>query len=271
MGVGLGLGLSLGRAACGPKVVLESASRPARGDGGSAAGTAWGTGPSTGADERTAVFEVARAYAAALRERDGEAAADRVVAETFELYADLGRAALDAPRERLEASTLLRALMILELRAHSTRAQLEQLDGRGLFVHAVAAGLAGGEAESDAAGDELRFDASRLHAQLLEGGQAVLYLRRASVGAPWRVDLPAMLAALGPSLDAFARERIASSGTAWTAFMLVQEQSSNPVDPQILDGPRESESPEPSPQPSPDQAPTDQAPTDQAPAQARGE
>ncbi|WP_157596210.1 hypothetical protein [Plesiocystis pacifica] len=228
--------------ACGPRITVETVDAPVDEapveDGGK------DPGPSP---EREAVLAVARGYADALTQRDPERAAELVVAETFVFYDDLRRAALTSKAEDLERWPLMPLIMVLELRVRFSRAELEAFDGRSLFTAAVEAGLAGediGDLLDDPSVEVAHTEDD--HAELRVEQSSLLYLRRdpdpevdadAGAQAPWRVDLPGLIEALGPSIEALAKERVETSGKLRTALYFVALRLDVALDPAILDGP----------------------------------
>ncbi|PRP91339.1 hypothetical protein ENSA5_56050 [Enhygromyxa salina] len=186
--------------------------------------------------EQEAVREAVRSYAAALGAREAEAAREWVVFETFGFYEDLRIAALRASREQLEAWDLMTVILILQIRSEVPRAQLEALDGRGLFARAVNDGLVGEQLE-DIALDEVWIDEEREHAQIRVEGDPVVWLRRGPDDERWRVDIPEMIRLLGPAIEALARERVLADGKVRTALTFVELSADGFVDIAVLDGP----------------------------------
>lgn len=232
--------------ACGPRITVETVDAPTD----KAAVKDEKPKPSPERDpEREAVLAVARGYADALTQRDPERAAEFVVAETFVFYDDLRRAALTSKAEGLERWPLMPLIMVLELRVRFSRAELEAFDGRTLFAAAVEAGLAGediGDLLDDPSIEVAHTEDD--HAELRVEQSSLLYLRRDSEAdpaaepnaggqAPWRVDLPGLIEALGPSIEALAKERVETSGKLRTALYFVALRLDVALDPALLDGP----------------------------------
>lgn len=191
--------------------------------------------------EQEAVREAMRAYAAALIERDVEAAESLVVADTFRLYEQLRVTALNATREQLEELDLLRVVMVLQIRSKLDRAALEALDGRGLFGFAVTEGLVGDEIAALSL-DEIFVDIGTL-AQIRIEGTPVVWLRKTGGDhgeLRWRVDIPRMINEVGPQIEAMAKDQIAANGKARTAYALAELGSDEFIDIEVLDGPLES-------------------------------
>lgn len=220
------LGLILALTACKPTIIIEapepepSASDPA--------------------DDplivHEAVREAVRAYTTALDQRDVEAAAACVVEQTFILYEDLRVAALRATRNQLENADLMSVLMVLQIRAKVGRADLEAVDGRGLFGIAVREGLVG-EGLDELSLDHVWLDESRTSAQIRVEGEPIVWLRKTEAG--WQMDIPEMVRLLGPAIEAVAREQVLADGRVRTAFTLVEIGTNEFVDVAIVDGPLE--------------------------------
>jgi hypothetical protein len=188
--------------------------------------------------EREAVREAVRRYAAALNARDVAAASTTVVSETFELYEELRRLALSAPRAQLEKLDLMTVMLVLQIRARFRRAELEAVDGRALFGRAVEAGLVGAEV-GEVPLDEVWIDDAGTHAEIRIDGQTVVWLREQD--EQWRVDIPTMIRVLGPQIELLARDRVLTDGKLRTALALIVVGSDDSVDVDIgvLDGPLE--------------------------------
>jgi len=192
--------------------------------------------------EQEAVRDAVRAYAEALNHRDASAAIELVVADTFRLHEDLRLAALNATRDELEGWDLLSVIMILQSRSALTRAELEALDGQGLFALTVSEGLVG-EVELFSL-DEVRVDEDGALAQVRVEGVPVVWLRKATDRADrpprWRVDFPQMMQQGGLAYEAAAQERIAASGKVRTAYILLELGTEQFLNLDILAGPLES-------------------------------
>ena len=223
--VGLGL-VPLGLVGCKAKVIEIADSSP----------SASTTTPSDAAAgdpllAQAVVRAAVERYAAALDARDPAAAAAAVVPETFELYEDLRLAALQSSRAQLESWGLLTVVMILQIRATTSRERLASLDGRGLFERAVVAGMAAEELVLD----DVWIDASGEVAEIRIDGQPVLWLR--PVDRDWRVDLPRMITEFDDDYEALAREQVRADGRVLTAYTLVEVGSDEPIAFEIVDGP----------------------------------
>lgn len=222
------LALMLGLAACKPTIIEDPEPEPPP--------------PSDPAEdpliEQEAVRVAVRDYTAALRQRDVAAAKLCVVTETFGMYEDLRIAALRSSRDALETWDLLSVLMILQIRATIPGAELEQVDGRGLFGMAVANGLVGEGAEGVSL-DEVWIADDKTVAEIRLDGAAIVWLRKTDDdGEPhWRIDIPEMIRQLGPAIEASVREQVSADGKARTAYTLLQLSSETAVDFRVLDGP----------------------------------
>jgi hypothetical protein len=222
----LGMALLLALSACKPTIVIEVEEPRGEGDETSP--------PIDPLVEREAVREAVRAYAIAMHERDVEAAVDLVVADTFDLYESLRVAALRAEREQLERLDMMRVILVLQIRSHLTRAELESLDGRGLFRRAVVDGLVVAEL-AELTLEEVWVDETATHAQIRVDDEPVLWLRKTDA-ARWRIDIPQMIREFGPTIEAITQEQVLAHGKVATAAMIAESD-----DPAILDGPREGE------------------------------
>lgn len=222
----VGLGLLLALTACKPTIILEDPEPEQR--------------ASDPADDplivHEAVREAVRAYTAALAQHDVDAAAALVVEETFWFYEDLRIAALRATREQLEALDLMSVLMVLQIRATIGRADLEAVDGRGLFGFAVTEGLVGEGLETLPL-DDVWLAEDRTAAQIHLEGEPIAWLRNTDAG--WQMDIPEMVRLLGPAIEAVAREQVIADGKLRTAYTLLEIGTDDPVDTAILDGPLE--------------------------------
>jgi hypothetical protein len=230
--VGLSLSLVLALTACKPTIILEEPEPESP--------------PSDPADdplvEQEAVRVAVRGYTAALAQRDVEAAAGHVVAETFSFYEDLRIAALRAPREQLEKWDLMSVLMVLQIRSKVSRAELEAVDGRGLFGFAVTAGLVGEGLETVPL-DEVWLDETGALAQVHLDGQPIAWLRKTEGegGLRWRMDIPEMVRLLGPAIETAAQKQVVADGKVRTAYTLLELGTDELVDVAVLDGPLEPE------------------------------
>ncbi len=184
--------------------------------------------------EHAAVREAVHAYTDALAARDAEAASARVVPETFAFYDELRVAALRSPRAKLEAWDLLSVLMVLQIRALVPVAELEAVDGRGLFGVAVREGLVG-EGVAGVNLDEVWLDDDRNAAQIRLDGAPIVWLRK--VDGRWRIDIPTMIQLLGPAIEAQAREQVLADGKIRTAYTLLQLSSERMIETDVLDPP----------------------------------
>ena len=215
-----------------PTIIQETPSSPAAQQG------QQGAAPSE--EQRLeAVRESVRDYAEALTAKDGEAAAALVVAATFGFYEDLRIAALRSTREQLESWDLMSVLMVLQIRSRVSRAELEALDGRGLFLRAVADGLVG-DGVDEVGLDEIWIDEAGAHAEVRVDGQPVVWLQReqGAAGRPrWQIDIPGMVREIGPAFEAMARERVVADGKLRTAMTFLELSSPTFIDVAILDGP----------------------------------
>jgi hypothetical protein len=181
--------------------------------------------------EQEAVREAVRSYAGALSARDPAAATATVVSETFVLYDDLRLLALSASPEQLERSDLMTIMLVLQIRARFRRGQLETVDGRALFEHAVEAGLVG-ERVDEVPLDEVWIAEDGMHAQIRTLGDPVVWLRKQD--DRWRIDIPEMIRGLGPALDALAHERVLVDGKLHTAWGFIDSTNF-----EVLEGPIE--------------------------------
>jgi hypothetical protein len=179
-----------------------------------------------------------------------------VVPETFDYYEQLRVAALEASREQLETLGLMSVMLVLDIRLQTSRAQLEQLDGRGLFSAAVTSGMA----IEPVSLEDIWIDEAREHAQVRIDGEPILWLRSVadtdtdSDGRPqWRLDFPAMITALEPRFEAMARAQVSAEGRVRMAYALIELTNEGGIDLDILDGPLDriepSETPAPASQP----------------------
>jgi hypothetical protein len=223
--------LLLALSACKPTIIHDPESEPQP--------------PSDPADdpllEQEAVREVVRAYTAAVGQRDVEAAAAQVVADTFGFHEDLRIAALRATRAQLEMLDLMSVFLVLQIRAELGRAEIEALDGRGLFGWTVAAGLVGEGLDSIPL-DEVWIDEAGATAQIRIDGDPIVFLRKSAEGeaAPrWRIDFPEMFRRHGPAIEATMREQVLADGKVRTAYTLLEVNTTKFVDIAILDGPIE--------------------------------
>jgi hypothetical protein len=222
------LGLTLALTACKPTIILEEPEPERR--------------PSDPADdplvEHEAVREAVRGYAGALGRRDVVAASALVVDETFAFYEQLRVAALEGTREQLEALDLMTILMVLQIRSQVGRAELQTVDGRGLFGFAVTEGFVG-EGLDAVPLDDVWLDEARTSAQIRLEGEPIAWLRKTDAG--WQMDIPEMVLQLGPAIEAVALEQVVADGKLRTAYTLLEIGSDEYLDIAILEGPLELE------------------------------
>lgn len=187
--------------------------------------------------EHEAVRVAVRSYTTAIQARDVEAASACVVDETFALYEELRVAALRSTRAQLESLDLMTILMVLQIRVVLPRAELDVLDGRGLFGAAVIAGLVG-EGVDEVSLDEVWIADDRSTAQIRLDGDPIVWLRKDD---RWRMDIPEMIRRLGPEIEATAHEHVIADGRVRTAYTLLEISSDRWVPLSVLDGPIEGE------------------------------
>jgi hypothetical protein len=186
--------------------------------------------------EHEAVREAVRHYTAALTARDPTATAESVVADTFGYYEDLRIAALRATRDQLESWDLMSVILILQIRTAITRAELEALDGRGLFERTVSEGLVGEQVE-DISLDDVWLDTAGERAEIRIDDEPIVWLRKDGSNARWRIDIPEMIRLLGPAIEAMAHESVSADGKVRTALTFVELSTDAWVDVAVLDGP----------------------------------
>lgn len=191
--------------------------------------------------EHEAVRVCVREYVAAAARRDVEAASKLVVGETFHYYENLRIAALQETREQLERWDLLSLVSILQIRHKVGRAQLEVLDGRGLFGIIVREGWAGIEGLDEVSFDEVQIDETGKTARILLDGVPMVWLRKTNDDGDqrWRMDFPEMFRALGLEIEASAREQVLADGRLRTAYTWLVLSSDESIAIEILDGPLE--------------------------------
>ena len=220
------LGLILALTACKPTIIYDEPKPEQR--------------PSDPADDplvvHEAVREAVRGYTAALAQRDVEAATALVVDDTFWFYEDLRVAALRATREQLEALDMMSVLMVLQIRATIGRAELEAVDGRGLFGLAVTKGMVG-EGLDQVPLDDVWLDDVRTTASINLEGQPIAWLRKTDAG--WQIDIPEIVRRLGPAIEAAVREQVVADGKLRAAYTRLEINSDEYLDVAILDGPLE--------------------------------
>jgi hypothetical protein len=236
--------LVLGLAGC--RTTIVEVADPPRAGAGRDAGAEPGE---LALDEQTVRAAVQR-YIAALAARDPVAASAAVVPDTFDYYEQLRVAALQASRDQLESLGLMSVMLVLQIRMRSSRAELEQLDGHGLFSAAIVSGMAIEAIDLE----HIWIDEAREHAEVRIDGEAVLWLR--SVADPdsdrppqWRLDLPAMIVALEPRFEAVAREQVSAEGRVRMAYALIELTHEGVIDLDILDGPLDTIAPPKTPAP----------------------
>lgn len=183
---------------------------------------------------REAVREAVRRYTGALEAHDAAAATATVMRETFQLYEELRVLALHGTRVQLEQLDLMTVMMVLQIRAHIVRSELESIDGRTLFERAVAAGILGGEFD-DVSLDEVWIDEAGAHAEIRLDGQPIVWLQEQD--EQWRVDLITMIRMLGPTIESMAGDRILTDGRLRTALALIELGTDDFVNMDVLDGP----------------------------------
>jgi len=127
-------------------------------------------------------------------------------------------------------------LMVLQIRATIGRAELEAVDGRGLFGLAVTKGMVG-EGLDQVPLDDVWLDDVRTTASINVEGQPIAWLRKNEAG--WQIDIPEIVRRLGPAIEAAVREQVAADGKLRAAYTRLEINSDEYLDVAILDGPLE--------------------------------
>jgi hypothetical protein len=188
--------------------------------------------------EDEAVLQVFEDYRAALLRVDGAAAVDLVDAGTIDWYEDVLALALSASRSELNRLDALQKFMVLRLRLDLTKADLEALTGRSLFVYAVNNGwILGEEAKSMQLGRvEVQEGAGEAWVSVEQAPDMPLFFLVKQDGH-WRIALWQSI----PSTNRYMEQAIAGSGLSEDAFMrqALEAYSGAPVDERIFEGPLE--------------------------------
>jgi hypothetical protein len=89
----------------------------------------------------------------------------------------------------------------------------------------------------------VRLDETSLSAQIVMGGEPVVWLRKTDDDGQlrWRLDIPQMIEHFGPAIEAAAREHVVADGRVRTAYTLLSLSSDRSPPLSILDGPLEGE------------------------------
>ncbi len=174
---------------------------------------ACGGAPPTPEEDRAAITGLFDRYRSAVLERDGEALAGLLSAETLAYHDALRDMVLHADRDALLAEPLLTQVQVLTMRMRITREEIEPMSGVDLVAHGVDQGWVDNPELADSRLGPIELDGDVATAQhLLSTGTVPtpLTFRRERDG--WRLDATAGMLRAGEQLekrlDAPAREQL---------------------------------------------------------------
>jgi len=147
------------------------------------------------------------AYRVAVLKRRGEDAADLVTKATIAYYQSNRDDALTLPRDDLESRPIIDQIQILSLRHYLGAAELQGMDGRGLFIWAVNEGLVGENGVRRIELTDFLVRGEEATGLVEVGGQrSTIRFRFAREDGEWRLDLLSVLAPASTVMEAQARK-----------------------------------------------------------------
>lgn len=175
-------------------------------------------------DESGRVAEAFEAYRRAILDGDGEAAYGLVDDETHRYYAEMLGHVLDSPREQVEQLGFMDRMMVLIIRHQVEAGRLLEMDGAGLFRHAVDQGWVGKASVENLSIGQVEFDGdTATAAAMAEGRESGMTFQFRQRDGRWAMSLVDLL---GQAEEAM-RQAVERSGMGENEFILaVIEQAS---------------------------------------------
>ena len=212
-------------------------------DGGASAEPGGEISPATAAptgreaNDAQAVRAAFEAYRRALMDEDGDAAADRVTAETLEDFQQYRDWALTAREGGVRALSLSERMQVLLLRHRIQPEALERMDGRAAFVHAVDHGWVGKSGVVRIELHDITLRGARAMAVVgVDGTPSSERMHFRKQGGRWRVHLGPVMEAADRVLEQLAAQRGMTEDEF--IFWMVTTLSGEPVTEAIWDPPR---------------------------------
>lgn len=188
----------------------------------------------SGFDASDRVRTVFEEYRTAILAKDGETAAARVGEGVISRFDEWRNAALVADRPSLQRLSVGTQIFVLRARLELSRAELQSLSGRGLFVHAVTAGwIPRSSVEGWQTGIATIDDRSA--SLTLTKGTGEMQMPFVFEQGEWRIDLSPAMAADETELEDRESDPDGSLGEFVEEWL--RDHSSEPFDPAVWDGP----------------------------------
>ena len=147
------------------------------------------------------------AYRVAVLNGRGSAAADLVTGETIAYYQSSRDDALTLSRAELETRPIIDQIQILSLRQYLDAAELQGMDGRGLFIWAVDEGLVGEEGVRRIELTDFSIRDNDATGLVSAGGKRSTFrFRFAREDGEWRLDLLSVMAPVSSVMEAQAKK-----------------------------------------------------------------
>lgn len=157
------------------------------------------------------------AYRQAVLNANGSEAADQIDSESLAYYQRIRNLAFDGSAEETKALTFADKMAVLIARHRATAAELETMDGRGLFEHAVNHGWIGKKSiEHSNLGDISIEGNTATGTLLIESKETPMTVKFNRAGDDWKLNLPHMTAAAEKAL----KQAIAESGQDENEFIV---------------------------------------------------
>lgn len=184
-----------------------------------------------------ALRESFRALKAAFRNNLGQEAARHVTTETLDMYERCRKLALDSSGTDLESLPQMEVLMVMQLRWLVAKADLQKMDGAGVFAWGVENGLAKKETLESLELDKVEIAGDKATATLLRENKPMpdLTFVFAMQDGVWRLDFTRIFAQTEPL---FAADRKQNGKTkVQEAVGSLQASYKKDVPPEIFTGP----------------------------------
>jgi hypothetical protein len=164
--------------------------------------------PAPPEEDRTpeAVRKSFDAYKEAILNDKGSEAAKWVDKQTLDWYEESRQLALKAGREKLESLSMFNRMQAILIRHRVPLAELEKMDGRGLFAYAVDNGWVGKSSVSGLAIGEVSITGAFAAGTLVREGKATALKFQFSIEeGVWKVKLLPLMKMAEPGLKAQAK------------------------------------------------------------------
>lgn len=150
-----------------------------------------------------AVFDI---YQTAILNDRGEDAVNSVSQDTIDWYESVRVMALTAPEDELRRQGLMNRMQVVLLRHRIPVAELDAMDGRALFIHAVEQGWVGKNSVSDVAIGPITINENFAKGPLIaQGKTSPIHFQFKGENGAWKLDLLYTMKVAVPALSAQAK------------------------------------------------------------------